>query len=241
MHKSLTSRFVLLLLITFPLVFNYCGGKEEDKQIMEIVTTSPGRTTSQKGGTGVEKKSESIFKVFSAYKEALLAADGVEACNLVCAETIGWYSDSIKEALNLDRKELSQQDILKKFTIVRMRHEFPKKEVEQMSGKDMFILGVKKGWVGFASIPNTNLDRVEEKEDTAIGYMAAAPDTPAFFFIKENGQWKISLVGSFPLIIKTLKHYIDSKGMTEDEWIISTLNNLSSKKVNPKIFDGYIL
>jgi hypothetical protein len=187
---------------------------------------------------GFEKKKSEIQSTFSRYKSALLSANGKAAAEEVCSQTILWYEKARNDGLSMKLPQLNRADILRKFTILRLRHEFSKKQLENMDGKQLFIIGVNNGWISADMVRTIQLDRIEAAADQAKAYIKKSPLTPAFHFIKENKKWKLALVKSFPLVIKTLKA-IKPSGVNEDEWIITLLETVTKKKVDKKIFDGY--
>jgi len=176
--------------------------------------------------------------LFENYRLALLNADGKTAAEIVCSQTTGWYERAGKDALSLAESALRQTDIMRKFSILRMRLEFTTDQLERMDGKKLFSHAVDKGWIGSAMVRNIQLHRIEIQGNQAEGYVKNSPNTPAFHFIKEkangNSQWKLSLVKSFPLARKVFERIISSSGMEEDQWIAATLTTLSKKKVDLK-------
>lgn len=185
---------------------------------------------------GFEKEKSEIQSTFSRYKSALLSANGKAAAEEVCSQTILWYEKARNDALSMKRVQLNRVDILRKFSILRLRHEFSKQQLENMDGKQLFIIGVNNGWISPDSVRTTRLDRIEAAADQAKAYIKTSPLTPAFHFIKENKKWKLALVKSFPLVIKTFKA-MKPPDVNEDEWIITLLEMVSKKKVDKKIFE----
>lgn len=187
---------------------------------------------------GFEKEKSEIQSTFNRYQSALLSANGKAAAQEVCLQTIQWYEKTRNDALYMKRVQLNRVDILRKFTILRLRHEFSKQQLENMDGKQLFIIAVNNGWISPETVRTIRLDRIEAGTDQGIAYIKKAPLTPAFHFIKENKKWKLALVKSFPLVIKTFKAMKPSD-VDEDQWIITLLETITKRKVDKKIFDGY--
>ena len=178
-----------------------------------------------------------IQTVFAQYKDALLEGDGQKAADVVSAGTIGFYDGIVTHVLTTPRAELMKLDFISKFMVLRIRHESTRAQLSRMTGRELLAIGVARGWISKSSVANierlVNI-RVHASEATAA--MSMAPEFPAFRFLKEAGQWKLDLAASFPLANNAMKEEIKKAGLTEDEFIIRTLNALSSKPVDDRIY-----
>ena len=96
-----------------------------------------------------EKEKSEIQSTFDRYKSALLSANGKLAADEVCSQTIQWYEKTRNDALSMKRFLLNRVDLLRKFSILRLRHEFSKKTMEKYIG---FNFGVT------CSIPESLLE-----------------------------------------------------------------------------------
>ena len=180
---------------------------------------------------------QAIQAVFAQYKEALLQGDGAKAADIVSARTIAFYDGIVTHTLNTPREKLVGLDFISKFMVLRIRHEFTKAEISEMTGRKLLETGVNKGWISKASVANIE-QLVEIKVDAseASAAMAAFPGVPAFHFLKESGQWKLDLVGSFALANAAMKQEITNAGLTEEQFIIQALRMVSSREVDERIF-----
>ena len=182
---------------------------------------------------------EAIQNTFSQYKEALLKGDASKAAEMVDKRTITFYGEILTNALEMPHRKLRQLDYLSKFMVLRVRHEFNKSQLEKMSGLDLFKLGITSGWISPSTV--SNVDRlVNIKIDL---YKASAsvpkfPNTPALYFLKESGQWKLALWQSFELVNYAMRVTVEKSGLTEEQFIIKSINMLSSKKVDARILSG---
>ena len=178
-----------------------------------------------------------IQTTFAQYRSALLQGNGSKAADVVSAGTIAFYDGIRTHALNTPRAKLTELDFISKFIVLRMRHEFTRPRISDMTGRELLELGVNNGWISKSSV--TNIDRlvnINVKTDQASAAMPMAPDVPAFHFLKESGQWKLDLVASFALANAAMKHEIAKTELTEDEFITRMLSILSSKEVDDRIF-----
>lgn len=188
---------------------------------------------------GQETDQAAIQKTFSQYKEALLKGDGVEAAKLVDSRTIAIYDEAVANALKMPRQNLARLDFFSKFIILRLRHEFSKSQLEKMTGRELFIIGVEKGWISKSTVSNIKqLAKIKVDLYKASASFPQAPDIPVLVFLNESGQWKLALWQLYELINISMKDEIAKSGLTEDQFIINALRVLSSKKVDERIFSG---
>ena len=185
---------------------------------------------------GFEKEKSEIQSTFNRYQSALLSTNGKAAAREVCSQTIQWYEKARNDAISMKRVQLNRVDILRKFTILRLRHEFSKQQLENMDGKQLFIIAVNNGWISPETVRTIRLDRIEAGTDQGKAYIKKSPLTPAFHFIKENKKWKLTLVKSFPLVIKAFKA-MKPTDVNENQWIITLLETITKRKVDFKILE----
>ena len=177
-----------------------------------------------------------IEKTFSQYRQALLDGDGSAAANLVDSRTIANYDEIVKNALNMPRQNLAQLDFISKFMVLRIRHEFNKSQIEKMSGRELFVIGVEKGWISKSTVSNvTQLAKIKVDLYKASASFPQAPDIPALAFLNESGQWKLALWQAFELANMAMKPEVEKSGLTEEQFIMRLLGVLSSKKVDERI------
>ena len=182
---------------------------------------------------------DAIQNTFSQYRSALLKGDGAKAAELVDTRTIRFYSEILTYALEMPHQKLRQLDYLSKFMVLRIRHEFQKAQLEKMSGLDLFKLGVEKGWISSSSVANIDrLARINVDLNKASASVPKFPNTPALYFLKESGQWKLALWQSFEIANIAMKSVVEKSGLTEEEFIIQSINMISSKKVDTRILSG---
>ena len=199
------------------------------------VSAGAGNAPSQPKGQAAAARA--IETAFSQYKDALLQGDGPKAADVVSARTIAFYDGIATHALNTPREKLVKLDFMSRFMILRIRHEFTRSQISQMTGRELFVTGVNRGWISKSSVANSErlVDiRVASSEATAS--MPSARGFPAFHFLKESGQWKLDLAATFALANGAMKHEIAKSGMTEDQFIIRALSILSSREVDERVF-----
>lgn len=188
---------------------------------------APSQAKGQKAGA------QAIETLFFQYRDALLEGDGAKAADVMSARTIGFYDGVLKHVLNTPRAKLANLDFMTKFMVLRIRHEFTKAEISRMTGRDLFMIGVDKGWISKSSVASfRELADIKVGSSEASASVPAAGGLPLFHFVKESGQWKLDLVASFELGRMAMNQEIAKSGLTEEQFIIRALGVLSSKKVD---------
>lgn len=162
-----------------------------------------------------------IHATFAQYKEALLQGNGSKAADVVSNRTITFYDGIVTHALTTPRSKLEALDFISKFMVLRIRHEFTKAELSEMTGRELLQLGVDKGWISKASVANIErLVNLKVDSSRASAAIPSAPGIAAFHFLANEA----------------MKHEIAKSGLTEEEFIIRTLNLLSPTAVDDRIF-----
>jgi hypothetical protein len=179
-----------------------------------------------------------VKQVFSAYKTALLEGNGSAAADVVNGGTIQYYSDILEHVLHTPRAKLGELDLISKFMVLRIRHELTKPEIEKLTGRELFVLGVNKGWISKATVAEIELIEIKVREKDASGSIAVAPQLPVFHFRKESGVWKLNLLASFELGNRAIKAQIAESGLTEEQFILQALEAISPRRVDQRILDG---
>ncbi|HEY1068250.1 MAG TPA: hypothetical protein VGE52_19150, partial [Pirellulales bacterium] len=118
------------------------------------------------------------------------------------------------------------------------RLEFSKSQIEEMDGRTFFVYAIQNGWISKGSVQN--LDRLHSVEFTdgrmARATVPAAPKMPLFYFMKEDGAWKVALWKTFPLIESALVGAIKQQGLTEEEFIVQSFGAVSENEINSEIY-----
>jgi hypothetical protein len=180
-----------------------------------------------------------IQQVFEQYRSALLQGDGEAALAALDLETIDWYEQVIEFALTLDRDDLNRLDFIEKFTVLRLRHEFSRDELEDLTGDELIKIAIENGWISRSSVESLELEDVEVNDLRGIVTITGISE-PLFLFVKEDGQWKFMLWKVTALGNPAFEQLVAESGLSEDEFVIGILEALSSFQVDERIFDGPI-
>ncbi|MBN1671456.1 MAG: hypothetical protein JXR37_10510 [Kiritimatiellae bacterium] len=179
-----------------------------------------------------------IRAVFQQYRQALLTTDGALAVATVDRRTIEWYDAALKDALSLNREALARLPFVRKFTVLRLRHEFDRRTLERMAGDALFAYAVEQGWIDKSSVEKAVLAQVETTGDAAHASVEGQPQTPVFFFSREEDGWHFALWRTFPIVDAAIAHLLKKSHRTEDDYCLKALQSLSTRQLDPAIFDG---
>jgi hypothetical protein len=191
-------------------------------------------------GTAVSAADRAAVKsVLTQYRDAIAAKNGEAVFNLLDAKTISWYEDAIKDAVTLSKADLAKRDYLNKLTVLRLRHEMARPELEKKTGKDVIVDGVKNGWIG-GSFADMIVIQFVGKDKNGVTYVTLQqnPKVPAFYFANEDGKWKLALSQGFGIAQKGFEQMQVKSGMSADDFLCKMLEDATRKKVDRKIFDG---
>ncbi len=182
---------------------------------------------------------EDIRATFENYRLALLAEDGEKAWDVIDFQTRKIYEKYADQSLTLSQTELNSVDFISKITVLRLRLELKKKQLQEMNGEELFIYAIQKGMISKASAQRIKLEKITMNGNEAQAYLATAPSIPVFFFVNESGSWKLALSKSFNLANEAMAKVIEASGMSEQEYIEFLLKGVSSnREVDKRIFEG---
>jgi hypothetical protein len=83
-------------------------------------------------------------------------------------------------------------------------------------------------------VQNYGIDR----DGLAYVTLRQSPKTPAFYFAKEDGKWRLALSKTTALADKGFEQLAKKSGLTEEDFLFKLLEDATKKKPDPKIMDG---
>jgi len=188
--------------------------------------------------TTVEEK---VTEVFQKYRTALLEKDGLAAWSLVDFHTQNYYAEALRDALSMPKTDLDRLDFLHKLTVLRLRHEYRKSELQQLTGQKVFVIGIANGWISRSTVESIKpFHRIAVNGNYAAAYLQEAPEAPTFHFIDEGSDWKLALWKSFELANQAMDQMRQQSGLSQRDFIIKLLESVSKYTMNEAIFDGPI-
>lgn len=182
---------------------------------------------------------DDIQSVFQKYRTALLTGDGEAAWAVLDSHTQNFYSTALQDALTLPKSRLDRLDMIHKLTVLRLRADLRREELQNLTGHDVLVMAVQNGWISKSSVESmTNLHRIEVTDRYAGAFLPESPKIPALYFINEGSEWKLSLFRSFELVNATMRQWRVQSGQTERDFLLGMLRQVSKYEVDEKIWDG---
>lgn len=184
-----------------------------------------------------ESDREGVLRAYEAYRNALLRRDGKLALRFVDQKSLDLYEDFRQHALKLKKDQLQRLDLLDKLVVLRLRHEFTRKEIEAFSAADVLRIGVERGWT---SAPLAEADQVVVEGVTARIAPKNTKGTFSVFLSKVKGEWRIELWKTLALIKPMARQLYerDANGASEEDYALQVLASLSHFRVDRAILDG---
>lgn len=165
--------------------------------------------------------------------------DGKSIPTIVDMDTLSYYQRLINDSATISKNELDSRNILAKLIIIRLRHDYPKRELERLTAEELLTAAIDKGLISQASVSNIqNLVNIKISVDIAVASTQTQPDFPAFHFIKQEGAWKLSLWKSFGQGVTALNMYKEKLKKDDYELIEFLHEQVSHKEFNDKTLSG---
>ena len=173
-----------------------------------------------------------VRATYAGYRQALVDFDAATASALVDRGTIGWYQDALKDALELDAAALARRDAVRRLTVLGMRVDFDRSQLEALTGATVFTFYVEHGRLGKAMVEaDPGLGVVTIDGRVARAEFPAYPGAPVLNFVLEGGTWKIALWKSSNSASAVMDQLEAQSGMTDDEFFRTSFANLLGRKV----------
>lgn len=234
-----------ILAAAFAAAFSHPAAAEAppEKQKTELAATSrPKPAPESKKPQAADKDIPVILKIetaFEGYREGVLASDGEKAAKFVTKHIFDYFGRVKQWALYAPKEKIQALPFSDQVTILRLRAGFPLEKLSAISGRGLFIVSVRDGW-----LEKDYLKQVELKSDAQVddsGDAALVPQTingrviPGLIgFQKENKVWKLNAyslqLGSSFAFERSLRGMKDRR----EEMVESALSGITAKDFDQK-------
>ena len=187
-----------------------------------------------------EASPEAVQESFLAYKKAVLEGNGAAAAELVTQGSKDLYHKYANDAVTLDRDGLNKLHVTDRVSIMLLRHNLKRKELEGMSGGEIIAYAVDRGWVGKESVSRLELGDYQVDGNVATGTVLGADGRRSPYklqFLKEAQRWRLDLVAMLMLTRTAIDYTIQQTGMAEDEFVLYVIEISSGQKPGPEIWN----
>jgi hypothetical protein len=180
-----------------------------------------------------------IQQTFDAYKTAILATDGNAAIQQIAQPTLKEYQNYIDWSLYANRETLQNLSALNKMQVFLLKHRIPADELKKMNGENAFVYAVDHDWIGKQGTVATTIADIQVSGDTASAatLIDGRKQSIRFNFVKENGSWKLDLTKTLQDTDALLRFQISKAGIPEDQYILSSIEMITGRKVADNIWD----
>lgn len=182
---------------------------------------------------------EGVRTALEQYRKALLERDGELASRTVDKKTFETYQHYLELARTVDRAGLDALDLMAKLAVLRLRHELGAARLAVATGREIFALGVDKGWVSDNSVRNADIAKIAIDHTSASVSISAAPHVPIFFFFKEGDGWKFALWKTIAMAEPALQAMMAESGETDEvAYVVGLIEAISQRKFDRALLNG---
>lgn len=191
--------------------------------------------------TGYSQDNTKIREVFSAYKNAVNTKNGIATYSLINQSTIAFYQQVWDDCKKADSLTISKCPFEEKLWVLTTRHLIPQDLAKQLTAKELFAYLLRNKWIHKEDISQLEIGELEIEGSYAIAQMQyKGEDIPYFFqFEKENGSWKVNLISMLETAGRNVEAVIAAGSLSENKFIIESIEKISGKKTNKAIWLPY--
>ncbi len=188
---------------------------------------------------GKVDETPAVRACYNQYKAAILAKDGPTASTLVTQSTIDMYGEYKRLALNGEPQEIATKPFSDRLSVAMLRHLMDMNYLEQLTAQQLFMYGVSEGWIGSEELASLTLGELQIEDNRATGELIVnGTKAPiSFTFEKTQTGWKLDLAPLLKPVNSSIAQIAKMQGVTEDELILSALEEISGRKVSSKIWE----
>lgn len=168
----------------------------------------------------------------------MLDEDGERAVPFLDRSTIDYYQRLRDHAMRTSRDELQQLRTIDLMTVLLVRHEMTREEVEAMDGRALIVHGVDRGWIGREGVINLSVGEVTVSGDAATAkiLVRGKPTPLRYQFRKEDGSWRLDLHAYMPVAETAFQSLIEESGEESDAFVLRLIAITSGRKADDDIW-----
>ena len=230
------ARFLVFSSVATALLLAACAGDKPSGQEAPLSTTTSPTTTAT---TVFVDETGSVREVFDRYKRAILSSDGAAAVQLVTRGSLDHYERLRVMAMEAGPDEIRRSSISDRMMIGMLRLRLSRGTLAGMSGRDLCRHAVEQGWIGREGTLSSDIGEVHVSgtEAAAVAVVNGSPTPLRFQFLKEDGNWKFDLAALIRVVDATLPQVARQAGMSEDEFILESLELATGQPVTEAVWE----
>ena len=228
------ARFLFPSSVAVALLLAACAGDRPSGHEAPLSTTTSASTT-----TVFFDETGSVRQVFDRYKAAILSSDGAAAVQLVTRGSLDHYERLRVMAMEAGPDEIRRSSISDRMMIGMLRLRVSRDTLAGMSGRDLCRHAVEQGWIGREGTLSSDIGEIHVSGDeaAAVAVVNGSPTPLRFRFLKEDASWKFDLAALIRVVDATLPQVARQAGMSEDEFILESLELATGQPVTEEVWE----
>lgn len=188
--------------------------------------------------SGEDETKKAIRATFENYKAAIVKDNGTTAVNFVDTRTLDYYTELLDVVLYADSIKVDQLTILDKFQVLAIRYIATDDQLLSLNGKGFLAFTIDEGMTS-KNVIGVKVDHVIVDGNFARGEISAEGKKAElyFSFYKEAAGWKLDLTSIFDVSTLIFNKMIADSQLSENEFILMILRNLTKKRSIDEIWD----
>ena len=179
-----------------------------------------------------------VREVFKSYKDAILNDRGKEAVKYLDSRTKKYYTEMLGKIKNADSTTVVNMRLVDKIIVLYVRQKASINEIKAFDGTSLMVFAFDNGLVDKNGVVNTTIDEIDIEGSFAKAQVTknGNPSSFYFHFYKEGRKWKKNLTYLMPFGEWALQDMIEKSGREENDFLISILEAMTTKKTSKKIW-----
>jgi hypothetical protein len=184
-----------------------------------------------------DQPAQAVRAAFDGYKTAILNNNGQHAVDHVSRSTFRYYEEMRDLALYGTEAEVKSLSTINIMQVLTMRHRVPTRELQGLSGTELVVYSIDRGWVGKDSVARLTIGEVTLNGELA--FAAGGTGGPAgvpIRFVREDGRWRLDLTHFIQLTSAAMDFLAAQRGVSREQLIFILLSAVSGRQVNESIW-----
>jgi hypothetical protein len=179
---------------------------------------------------------DAIKAVFSHYKDAVVANDGVAAAPWVTAGTHAYFGRLRDLALFAQAAKLRERSPIERMHVLVLRQLLEEERLAEMSPREVFAFAVSNRIVGEDLRDYDAIGDVSIERDRAVGRRSAfgRSDDHRIHLVRQDGEWRVDLIPTIEEMNGDLRKLAVSTARSEEALIREIVQLFTEKPLKPE-------
>jgi hypothetical protein len=182
-----------------------------------------------------------VKECYKNYKQGLLSNNGGQTVRFVSQSGIDYYDKLLLDVIESDSTTVASKSMIDKLMILSLRWRLTPNQILELSEskESLFEYGVANGLIGQDIIESSELGRISISGDKATARIFKnGQEIPMQFkFVKEEGNWKFDVKYIIERSEAGLQQYLIQSGVSEEQYIMNVLSEMSESPVTDVIWN----